>query len=225
MAALTFLQLAARTRQECGIAGDGPSSVTSQTGIYGKIVNWVLAAHEEIQLKEPCWRFDWAQYTGVLAAKESHDPTIDFSISARIWDTRDTGAYCYPTASGANARTFLQWLSWEEFRALQPGGATGQPYFVAEAPDHTLRFYPTPTAGYTLVADYWRKPEVLAANADTPRMPAQYHLAIVWRAVMMYCGHDENTSLYQYAKQHYDRLISRMQDTELEPVEFSGPLA
>lgn len=225
MAQLTFLQLATRTRQECGIAGDGPSAVTSQAGIYGKIVNWVLSAHEEIQMKSPFWRFDWAQYTGVLAAQQSHSPTTDFSISARVWDRRDTGAYTYLTAAGVNSRTFLQWLSWEEFRSLQPGGATGQPAFVTEAPDHTLRFYPTPTAGYTLVADYWRKPEVLAANGDIPRMPVQYHMAIVWRAVMFYCGHDESLSLFQEASRNFRRLLDRMEDTELEPVEFAEPLA
>jgi hypothetical protein len=222
---VNLLQLCVRTRQECGLSGDGPSAVTGQSGIYAKIVNWVLAAHEEIQLRYPTWRFDWAQYSGALAAKAAHDPVADFGVSAKVWDKSETGGYVYPTSSGANARAWLRWVSYDEYRGLALAGNTGFALYVAEAPDHTLKFYPTPSAGFTVVMDYWRKPEVLAANTDTPRLPLQYHMAIVWRAVMFYCGHDESLALYQEARRNYSRLMERMEDTELEPMQTEGPLA
>lgn len=219
----TFLQLCQRTRQECGIAGDGPSAVTNQTGMYGKIVNWVVAAHEEIQLRHPNWRFDWAQYSGVLAAQESHDPTDDFSISARSFDFE--GAYIYATASGATARQPLSYRPYSEYRDLRISAQTGQPLYVTEAPNKSLMFYPIPTGAQTVVLDYWQKPEVLAANSDTPRIPDQYQMAIVWRAVMFYCGHDEASDLFRSAKFNFDRIMSRMEDTELEPMQDAEPLA
>jgi hypothetical protein len=219
----TFLQLCTRTSQECGIAGSGPSAVTAQTGINAKIVNWVLTAHEEIQLKHPRWRFDWAQATKVLAAQESYNPTSDWSLSARTWDW--DGAYVYVTASGATARQPLSYEPWHCYRELNLQGSSGQPQWITEAPDKTIRLYPIPNTTYTVALDYYRKPEVLAANSDTPRMPSQYHMAIVWRAVMLYCGHDENTPLYQQAKINFDHLMSRMEDTELDPLETAEPLA
>lgn len=219
----TFLQLVQRTRQECGIAGDGPSTVLNQTGIYGKIVNWVLAAHEEIQLKYPNWRFDWAQLSAVLAAQEAHEPTVDLGVSARQWDF--DGAYCYTTTAGEASRQPLVYVPYADYRDLRIGAGTGQPQYVTEAPNKELMFLPTPTGAHTVVLDYWKKPEVLAANADIPRMPTQYHMAIVWRAVMFYCGHDESMQLYQEARRNYERLISRMEETELEPMQFAEPLA
>jgi hypothetical protein len=173
---MTFLQMARRVRQECGIAGDGPSAVTGQSGIYAKIVNWVLSAHEEIQLKHQNWRFDWAQLTTALAAQESFTPLDDWSISVRQWDERDEGAYIYPTASGVNARAFLTWMPYDSWRALPKGQPAGYPRWVTQAPDKTVKFYPTPAALYTVVMDYWRKPEVLAANNDIPRMPLDYQM-------------------------------------------------
>lgn len=219
----TFLQLVQRVRQECGIAGDGPSTVLNQTGIYGKLVNWVLAAHEEIQLKHTTWRFDWAQLSAVLAAQESHEPTVDLGVSARQWDF--DGAYCYTTASGEASRQPLVYLPYADYRDLRIGASSGQPQFVTEAPNKELMFTPTPTGAQTVVLEYWKKPEVLAANSDIPRMPQAYHMAIVWRAVMFYCGHDESMQLYQEAKRNYERLISRMEETELERLEFAEPMA
>ena len=38
---MNFLELAKRTSKECGISGEGPSSVAGQSGMNAKVVNWV----------------------------------------------------------------------------------------------------------------------------------------------------------------------------------------
>lgn len=222
---LTFLELCTRTHKECGLSGAGPVGVTAQSGMSAKVVNWVTDAYEEIQTKHPNWHFLWNQYSGELAAQETHNPTNDWSISVRSWDQRDEASYIYLTASGVAGRTFLTWLPWDLYRSLPQGQAAGFPLFVTQAPDRSLRFHPTPSAGYTVVMDFWERPEELTANTDVPKMPAEYQMAIVWRAVMFYAGHDEAGALFQSAKLNFDRLMSRMEDTELDAMGVEGPLA
>ena len=54
---MTFLQLVQRTRQECGIAGDGPTTVVGQTKSMKRLVDWVSQSYVEIQ--EECPDFDF----------------------------------------------------------------------------------------------------------------------------------------------------------------------
>jgi len=53
----TYLQLCQALRREAGVQGDGPSSITSQTGIYGNIVAWIDDAWLSIQNLHTTWAF------------------------------------------------------------------------------------------------------------------------------------------------------------------------
>jgi hypothetical protein len=67
-----FIQLCQLLRQEAGIAGTGPSTTEGQSGELGRLVQWIIEAYEDIQLKNLEWRFfaeelcfafvGWAKY-------------------------------------------------------------------------------------------------------------------------------------------------------------------
>lgn len=221
---MNFLQLCQRVRQECGISGNGPLAVAGQVGMYAKIVDWVLAAHQELQTKRTTWRFDWAEITQPLTLnKEAYDPASDWNLKVRTW-ARES-AHVYRTAAGPNARLFLQYIEWDQFRTLRTPTVPGMPSYWTQAPDRRVMFFPIPNDDYTLIAEYYRAPEVLAQTTDIPRIPDHYHMVIVWRAVMLYCGHDENPQLFQTAKKNYDDLIVKIEATELPGIVLGDALA
>ena len=103
---MNFLEIAKRVRQECGISGDGPTNVAGQIGIYAKIVNWVLVAHEEIQRRSDAWNFDWAEHAQPLTAGvESYHPATDWGLECKRID--GNGLYVFTTANGPNAKTWV----------------------------------------------------------------------------------------------------------------------
>lgn len=210
---MNFLQIAQRVRQECGISGAGPSAVSGQTGMYAKIIDWVLTAHEELQQSQFDWNFDWGRHTAnLVAGTEAYSPVAAWSLPFK--KLAQDGLYVYRTADGEQAKTWVELIDWAAFRQIRNPPTTGLPIYAALSPDKSLYFHPTPDAGLVAVLEYYKKPEVLVANLDVPRIPEEYHMAIVWRAVMFWCAHDENAALFQSANANYNRIKMQMMGTE-----------
>jgi hypothetical protein len=191
--------------------------------MYAKIVNWVLAAHEEIQLKHTNWKFDWASVSQALTDGVEFYTPEDWSVSARSWDW--TGAYVYKTAETPAARTWLDRTEYDLYRQIRVPASKGRPVHITWAPDKKLGFYPIPEAGLMFVGDYYRKPEVMTDNASIPRIPSEYHMAIVWRAVALWAASEENPGLMQTATMNFNALMMKMENTELDGPYVSETLA
>jgi hypothetical protein len=220
---MNFLQIAQAVRRESGLSGDGPVNVAGQTGMYAKVVRWVQQAHEEIQLAEHQWRFDWAKTTQTLTAGQAVYDPLDWSLSLRQWK-RDT-PYVYLTATGPTSRHWLTFISYPEMVHLQTSTANGLPVYFTETPDRKLELYPAPQDGVTLVMEYFQRPVVLVNNSDTPRIPLEYRMAIVWRAVMMCAAEIEDTARFATALKNYVEMMMRMRATELETMAAPETLA
>jgi len=211
---MNFLQMCQRVRSECGVSGDGPSNVAGQTGMYAKIVNWVLASHEEIQLKHTNWKFDWATTTQTLTAGVEFYNPADWSLSVRNWDWNSL--YVYRTVDNPSSRTWLDRIDYDLYRQVRTPAAPGRPVYATWMPDKRLGLYPIAEAGLTFGGDYYRTPQVMSGNTDEPRMPDEYHMAIVWRAVAMWSASEENPALLQTATQNFRSLMTKMEATELD---------
>lgn len=211
---MIFLDIAKRVRQEAGYSGDGPATVQGQSGVYRKVVDWVIEAADDISLMRQHWRFNWARLSVALTPGQAENFLAEqwgLEFSALAPDP----AYVYRTTDGSNARTWLAVVSWDEMRSLSSANTTGLPIYCALSPNGALHLHPAPMAGLTLVLDYYRLPQVLKENLDVPRIPAHYHMAIVWKAVAKAAAHDENQVLLQTANKQFADIIARMERTEL----------
>lgn len=221
---MNFLAMCQRVRAESGLSGEGPVNVSGQTGMYAKIVNWVRQAHEEIQLSEARWRFDWLDYQTVLeAGRTAYAPKSDWGLDVRQWI--QDGAYLYRTQDGLNSKHWPAWIDWRGYQRLQQQGVTGIPIYWAEGPDKKLHFYPAPDQPINLYAEYYAQPEVMAGNVDEPRLPLEYRMAIVWRAVMLCASDVEDAARFMVAKENYLAMMNRMRTTELVGMGEPEPLA
>lgn len=75
--------------------------------------------------------------------------------------------------------------------------ANGRPDTYALA-GSTLVLYPTPDAVYNLQLRYWQLPALMAADGDTPSLPADYHRLLVYYALQRCYECEDDAELAQY---------------------------
>jgi hypothetical protein len=197
----TFLQMCQTVRQECGVAGDGPTSTLNQVGVLKKIVDRTSRAWIDIQTSRPYWKFLRGQFrfltqVGVREYSVVDDlalPTCD------KFDRKNTYLYLNST----DDENELKWKAYDMFRQQYRSYQTGRPTVITEQPGRVLAFNTVPDAIYTVTLDYWMTPEKLTQVTDTPAIPEHFHDAIVWKSVMMFAGNEGAQELYAYAKSMY----------------------
>jgi hypothetical protein len=108
--------------------------------------------------------------------------------------------------------------------ALTP---TGRPLvFSVDPANKSVLLGPIPDiTDYTLRGKYWTKSIVLAADADIPACPDEYHMVIVYRALMKYAGYEAASEVKQAAVEEYSHLIRALEHNQLDAVGFGAPLA
>jgi len=210
---MTFLELCQRLRQEVGAAGTGPASVTGQNGEYARLIDWVRQAWREIQSERRGWRFDWAEGSVELTADFR-----DYSLPADFDRWVDDSLYIGDDR--------LRVLDYDDFRQRFREPADEQTISAATIlPDMTLRLSRAPTADATLAFEYYRAPQELANASDVPRMPARFHMLIVYRAMMQYGLYEEAPVVVQQGNSNASRMIDDLMQSELGRIEMPEALA
>ena len=167
-------------QEMCRLAGitdtGGPTTTISQTGDYRKAVGYIDAAHQEIQLKYFDWNFLWASSTITTSAGIA---SYQGQPDVHIWDER---RIFYSNSE-------LPVIAYQDY-VPDDDRANGPPEYAVILPNNQLMLVPTPDAAYTIRYDYFKRPRVLAANTDEPLIPADYRMAIVGRALIMYANYE-----------------------------------
>jgi hypothetical protein len=198
---MDFLTLCQHVRQECGVAGDGPTSVLNQAGVLKKIVDRTSRAWVDIQASHPYWKFMRNQTTfATVVGQRSYSVVDDLGITT-IDKFDRTNTYLY--LDSTDDEKALRWIPYDKFRTRYRTYPDGRPTVITEEPQRVLAFENTPDEIYTVTLDYWMTPELLAQNADVPSIPEHFHDIIVWKSVMMFAGNETATDLYAYAKSMY----------------------
>jgi hypothetical protein len=224
----TFLQLCQRLRQEAGISGTGPTTVLAQTGEYKKIVDWILSAYEDIQNLHPEWDFLRSDLSFQTISGTNNYTKAAISL-AEYGEWIPSSFRSYLTSAGATGEQYMTWVNWVDFRDTYEFGSnrttTGNPRYIAQKPDTSLIMYPTPDGIYTITGEYYKRAQTMTANADEPIIPSKYHMIIMWRALMFYAGQYNAPELYSVGQTEYKRLLHRLENSKLQPIELGDPLA
>lgn len=211
---MNFLQLANRVKSEAGISGHTLSTVEGQTGETARLIAWVPTAYTEIQNMQ-AWNWLWQPFSAILTlAKATYAPVADFNIRPLDW--RHDRFYVYELAKGRGQRQPLWYQPWARFDAQHPDPQPGMPRYVSIKPNRDVAFSASPDQPYIFEGEFRHTPEVLVENTDTPSMPEQYHMAIVWKAVMLYAQYEEATTLYQLAAAQFGQYYGQMINSELD---------
>jgi hypothetical protein len=186
-----------------GLGGSGPSATTGQTGEMLQVVNWVDDAWQRIQSSRN-WDWLWeASTVTILATTNTTAGSIPASRYIKDGCTDSNGVeYAY--------------VPWLQFRREYPTAliAAGAPSVWTIRPDKAFTVNAKPTTNKTFNVERYKNPTAMTADGDTPALPTEHHMLIVWRAVMLYAGHDEANVLYNHAQAEYRKVLSAMGATD-----------
>lgn len=220
---MNFLQLVNRTRSECGISGDDLVTVEGQFGEMARLVRWVSTAYTEIQNLQP-WNWLWQPFDQVLTIGQStYAPVADWGIQPLDW--RPSRFYIRENGQPRGQRRRMVCREWAEFDSMHPDPQPGMPLELSIKPSRQVAFSSAPDALYIFEGEFRYTPEVLTENTDTPAMPEQYHMAVVWKAVQLYAQYEEAAALYQLSSSQLAQYLGLMYNSELEGHYHVGALA
>jgi hypothetical protein len=230
---VTYLELCQRAASECGVSLTGPSDTTTQTGRLGQIVMWVGAAWLDIQTKYDDWRWMVGSFTlattasdGKYAYTDCTDTTTSLAIASfRCW--RQDTFKIYLTSAGQATETDLPFIDYADWYARYNTGnqTDSYPSYFSVDHDRAILLAPKPNAAYTLSGEYHKAASELDGDSDTPEMPAEYHMAIVYRAMMKYGRYNAAPEVFTDGQAEYTRLMREMSRTQRPRDLVGGALA
>lgn len=233
------LQLCQSLSEKAGILTGGPSTVVSQTGEMLRVVHWVSDAWEEIQNRRKSWRWMRKDIGAGVAYDNSGFPTVagtrKYSLHDLGLDTVPFGRFweksfrIYLTSAGQGTERHLVFVPYDEFRDYYLFGSIASiqslPIHVTVAPDNSILLGPIPDNVYTVHGELQLGASRMAADADIPAMPSQYHMLIVWSALLNYSGYESAQEGLTLAKLKIGPLLDDLEDSQLDAIESFKALA
>jgi hypothetical protein len=225
---VNYLALVNAVREKCGVSGAALSTVAGQSGESLKIVNYVNDAYMDIQGMYENWQFMLADFTfPTVSHQQSYTPAQAGTTNFGNWK-RDTFRI-YQTSLGFSNEYYMGCQDYDEFRNLYQFGAQRtnyqRPVLFSIDPAKNLLLGPSPnTTGYTVVGKYWTVPTEMAASADIPVLPTEYHRAIVFRTMMFYGAAEAASEVYGQGEEEFGKILQRLELNQLPQIDLGGPM-
>lgn len=230
----TYLSGSQDLARECQLA-QTPGAVTGQTGELLNIVSWYRDAWTELQL-ETDWR--WMRHGFTFTTTANIDSyaytdctdTTDSAVISRFgkWelDDDDDPPHIYLQSGGVGVESYLSWIPWEYFKQIYRFGTqtASHPQHITIDPQDNIVIGPKPNDTYVITSEYYRSPQILAADADTPEMPSQYHRLIVYRAMEHYGYAEVAAEVIERARRKGARMLNDLLNNQGPIYRMAGPL-
>lgn len=218
---LTRLDLVRRLRQLAGVGagstGNGPVTTIDQTGEYKRLVDWIDAAWNLIQIEHK-WDFLWE--------------SAQIGIAAGDYYTAGTiAAHRYEQDSGFLGTSRMVYRPWQRFReeypisSIEAGTASGSPSVWSIRPDKAFVVNALASEAIVISVERYRNGTAMTADDDEPSLPNEHRLMIVYRALIEYANFDEAGVTRATAQSKYEEHLAALGLHELPQWEFGGPLA
>lgn len=231
---MNFLQICQRLNNEAGEPGTGSTTfdtVVSQAGLYGLMVDWAQSAYQDIQSQHANWEFMRSSFSfSTTATQREYTPLQAGLTDLESWKKNEYGDFrMYLSSAGVNSEQYMHYIPWDDYRQMYLFGATrtspGQPTYFSIHPNKNLDLYLVPDDIYVVSGEYYKQPETMTLDADTPNFQSQFHMAIVWRALMMYGAHYAADEKYKHGQNEYKKILRRLEFDQLPQMSFGAPLA
>lgn len=230
---MTFLELVQRLHSETARQGVAPSTVISQSGMNARLVNWIQTAYEDVQSEHETWFFRREPFTfpTIILTQNYSKSSIPLPNLAAFRvnpDPNRLSGICMYASADANDETDLSYVPWDRYRETYQFGSfrnqIERPTVCTLQPDTSLEIWPSPDAVYTVSGEYYLNTQVMVANDDEPIFP-DYHMIIVWKALMYYGAFEGAPEVYAHGQNQYDLLLSKLEITQLPKMSYGPSLA
>lgn len=226
----TFLELAQKLARESGtVSGNLPSSVVNQTGRLAKIVHWTADAWQVIQNRRNAWLWMRGEFEGTSTAGAGRYTAASFGIERWAeWIIEPDTVTLYKQSAGIADEGPILYLPWHLYRRLYERGVQNEnrPIHFSVSPAGEFCLGPKPDGAYVIRGEYRKTPQRLVANEDVPEMPARFHDAIVFQALLLMAEHDEGGIHMATAMRRYREIMGDLERDQLPRIEIgAGALA
>ena len=241
-----YLSLCQRACVECGVASSSAiqsvlPTVVGATGSLGRVVNWVNDAWTDIQREHDDW--DWMRSSNLLGAGVSFTTvagqasyplgtgpgTVGVAVDAfGKWDCETFRNFT--TTAGFLNEMFMDQVSFDKWRNSYMLGAMRnvqtRPVAIAIGSDQSLCLGPPPNNQYTVTADYFVAPSVMAVDSDVPNgLPSRFSMLIVYLAMIKYGQYEAAQEVIQRGTSESARMMAQLMAVRAPTVTFGGALA
>lgn len=225
---MNFLQLVQRLRLECGVSGSDPAKVTDQPAEIRRLVNWINTAWMDIQSVHEDWFFLRAPVSFNTAAGTASYGAVQAGIPLLGKYKRDSFRI-YSAALGASNEAILTHFHFDNFRNLYQFGTNRtlqqRPMCYTIDAQNNFILGPIPDDIYNINGEYFKIPTEMVLETDVPALPAQFHMAIVFRAMMHYGEFEAAPEVYQHGELEFKKIMLRLNISQLPKMQFGAPLA
>jgi len=221
------LQLCQRFRQEVRISGTGPITTLGQSGEYKKVVDWIDTAYEDILNLHVDWGFLVTLFSfQTVVGKRDYTPTEAGVPLLGEWKYQNYGDIrCYLIASDEQRLEYLKWDDFKDVYLIGPSRVTtGRPGVFSIEPDKTMNFDLVPDVIYTINGEYYKKPIAMTTDTDEPLFPSQYHMVIVYRAMMFYGADYAAAEKHSHGQNEYRKILRKLEQLYLPTYGWGAPL-
>lgn len=219
---MTYLELCQSLAKETGFSTGlaKPTTVIGQTAEELAMVEWIAQAWTDIQTARGTWKFMWANDF----AKDTVIGASLLDMSAESVGRFDEETFTsYETAVGTSDRTYIHFEPWYNAKTYIKEIDTStnvEPSIITRQPDGDLNLIYPADKIYTIEADYYRKAQLFAADADVPTgLPVEYHMAIVYKALFDYGAFQDAVEQMTRSDNRYRKelLQNMLWDQQEEP--------
>lgn len=203
------LDLVRRLIAESGASGQALGTTMNQRGDALNFVNWVDDAWLEVQGLTN-WPSLWEDATITVTAGNS---TVAGSLPH--------GRYIYD--SGRLDGGWITYLPWDDFRRQYPNIVAGSLTCWTIRPDRSVAVNALVEEDTTIQIERYRMPGRFTEDNSEPLLFEEHHMAIVWRALMMYGAFDEAGVVYKRGAAEY-MVMKRLMAADLPAMTAGEPL-
>lgn len=226
---MDYLSLLQRLHLESGRSGITPSAVTGLTGMNSRLLGWIDDAYRNVQLLHDSWLFRRGDFSYTTVASTQNYTASDASLSDLAdWKYNPDGNYLsgiriYSSVSDEQDMFFIPW---DDFKTSYKYGShrtqTGRPTVFSIKYDGSMDLWAIPNAVFTVNGEYIKQADTMSANNDTPVIPSDYHMIIVWGALMLYGAYEGAPEDYARGQDEYDKILLKLEYNQLPKIRF-GP--
>lgn len=206
----SYLELLQDLHNSVGAAGIEPQAVTGLSGEAQRLANWVKQADNYVQLKYVNWKFLRNEFTTSNTTTASV-ATLAAPSLTRYWDEK-TFTITYP---GETDKYPISAVEYDAVKGEVLDTLDGVPDRVIIMPDQSLKFEPVPDGIYTINADYYVSPTLLAASPDVSLIPPAFHQIIIGRAMILYANFESAPEIKDQGEEIYLEQLALMENDQL----------
>lgn len=205
--------MAQRLHSETLRSTAAPSSVTGASDRHARLFNALADKWRDLQTERD-WRWMRGLLDSALTVGQQTYTASDLGAERfRRWRPEDSSywPFCYIDGS-PNTLWSLDYWGLDQFRHHFIFRNLGRTTPIAWTWDeaNTLMVGPAPALAYKIRIAYWKEPTELVADEDEPDMPSEFHLLLVWEALIDIAMVDAAPEILARAQRNRDALKSRL---------------